>query len=62
MTEAPTIKGLSYIPLIEDAYTALLKANESKLACALKLGDLLNQAQEAVGKGGAWKPWLPDFP
>lgn len=58
MTEASNIKGLSYIPLIEDAYNALLKAKETELSCALKLGGLLIQAQDAVGKGGAWKPWL----
>jgi hypothetical protein len=58
MTEASNIKGLSYIPLIEAAYNALLKAKETELSCALKFGGLLIQAQEAVGKGGAWKPWL----
>jgi hypothetical protein len=53
--------GASYIPQIHAAYAALLKANESKLSCALKLGDVLNQAAETIksqsGKG-AFGPWL----
>lgn len=51
-------KGLSYVSQIKTAYTDLIKANGTRLVCALRFGDLLNQAQEAVGKGGAWKPWL----
>jgi hypothetical protein len=53
--------GASYIPQIQAAYTALLKANESKLTCAKRLGEVLNQAKETVmaqsGKG-AFGPWL----
>jgi hypothetical protein len=50
-------KGLSYIPQIRTAYAELLKATATKLACALRFGEVLNQARETTGKG-AWGPCL----
>jgi hypothetical protein len=47
-------KGLSYVPQIKAAYAELTATNESKLKCALKLGGLLNDAKEAVGKDRQW--------
>jgi hypothetical protein len=53
--------GASYIPQIKAAYTDLIKANETRVACALRFGAVLNQAKETVmaqsGKG-AFGPWL----
>jgi hypothetical protein len=54
-------KGKSYLPQIKAAYQALNEANANKLVCAVRLGDVLNQAAETIkasyGKG-AWGPWL----
>ena len=54
-------KGKSYLPQIKAAYQALNEANANKLICAVRLGDVLNQAAETIkasyGKG-AWGPWL----
>jgi Protein of unknown function (DUF3102) len=50
-------KGLSYVPQINKAYDDLVASHRTSLAHALKLGELLNQAKEAVGHG-EWTSWL----
>jgi hypothetical protein len=53
-TPADPPKALSYVPQIKAAYAELLATNESKLACAVRLGALLNDAKDALGKKGNW--------
>jgi hypothetical protein len=56
MSDQPE-KGLSYVPQIKEAYDALMGSHQTSLMHALTLGDLLNQAKEAVGHGH-WANWL----
>ena len=49
MSDEP--KGLSYVPQTNKAYDDLVTSHRTTLAHALKLGELLNQAKEAVGHG-----------
>ena len=51
---APTDKALSYVPQIIETWTELGKANANKVHCAIKLGELLHGAKEALGKKGDW--------
>jgi hypothetical protein len=55
MSDEP--KGLSYVPQINKAYDDLVTSNRTSLVHALKFGELLNQAKEAVGHGD-WTNWL----
>jgi hypothetical protein len=50
-------KGLSFVPQINDAYEAVVKAEGSSLESKIKLGELLNLAKKAVGHG-PWTAWL----
>jgi hypothetical protein len=52
-------KALSLVGQINQAYEDLTKSYRTSLTHALKLGDLLIKAKEAVGKPhGNWMPWL----
>lgn len=55
MSDEP--KGLSYVPQINKAYDDLVTSHRTSLVHALKFGELLNQAKEAVGHGD-WTNWL----
>jgi hypothetical protein len=56
MSDQPE-KGLSYVDQIKEAYDALMGSHQTSLMHALILGDLLNQAKDAVGHGN-WANWL----
>ena len=47
-------KALSYVQQIRSAWDELGKASANKLQCAIKLGKLLNDAKDALGKKGDW--------
>jgi hypothetical protein len=52
-------KALTLVGQINQAYEDLTKSYKTSLTHALKLGDLLIKAKEAVGKPhGNWMPWL----
>lgn len=59
MTEQ--VRGLSYVPQIKEAYAELIATNESKLKLGLKLGGLLNDAKDAVGKKRQWMKFREDY-
>src|SRR5262249_37525550 len=58
-TETTADKGGSYIPQIHAAWEEVVEGQKKSIASAIKLGDLLNAAKEAVGHG-KWKQWLSD--
>jgi hypothetical protein len=47
-------KALSYVPQIKEVLAELGRANTNKLQCAIKLGGLLHDAKDALGKKGNW--------
>ena len=53
-TAPETRRALSYVQQIKEVFAELGKANTNKLQCAIKLGGLLNDAKEALGKKGNW--------
>lgn len=53
-TPADPPKALSYVPQIKEVLAELGRANANKLQCGIKLGGLLNDAKEALGKKGNW--------
>src|SRR5262245_46944705 len=51
-------KGLSYVGQINATYRELKEAQHGSLVKAITLGQLLNDAKDAVGKHGKWADWL----